>query len=74
MALRGKDYSLPLFYLKCIIMHKEVVYMRSLVVYYSRTGVTKKVAEAISRKLGSDVEEIIDQRDRSGPKGYSINR
>ena len=44
--------------------------MRSLVVYYSRTGVTKKVAEAISQMLGADIEEIIDRRDRRGPKGF----
>jgi len=46
--------------------------MRSLVVYYSRTGMTKKVAEAISKMLGSDIEEIIDKRNRSGPKGYFL--
>lgn len=46
--------------------------MKSLVVYYSRTGVTKKVAEQIAKNLKSDIEEIIDTKDRSGPVGYLI--
>lgn len=46
--------------------------MNALVVYYSRTGMTKKLAEAISGGLGCDVEEIIDTKDRSGAKGYLI--
>jgi flavodoxin len=44
--------------------------MRSLVVYYSRSGNTKKVAVAISRMLKSDMEEIIDTKDRSGIMGW----
>lgn len=46
--------------------------MKVLVVYYSRTGTTKKVAQAISDKLGGDIEEIIDKKDRKGLKGYLI--
>jgi len=34
--------------------------MRLLVVYYSRKGMTRKVAQAISSSLRCDVEEIID--------------
>ena len=44
--------------------------MKTLVVYYSRTGTTKKVAEEIRVKLGCDIEEIIDTKDRSGIVGY----
>jgi menaquinone-dependent protoporphyrinogen IX oxidase len=47
--------------------------MKILVVYYSRTGMTKKIATLISTKLRTDtidVDEIIDQKDRSGPIGY----
>ncbi len=44
--------------------------MKTLVVYYSRTGVTKKVAEILSVKLKADLEEIVDTQDRSGALGY----
>jgi len=44
--------------------------MKSLVVYYSRTGRTKKVAEAIATTLNCDIEEIIDTKDRRGLFGY----
>ncbi|MBE6497779.1 MAG: hypothetical protein E7Z81_05830 [Methanobrevibacter sp.] len=33
--------------------------MKSLVVYYSRTNITKKLAEDIAAKTGSDIDEII---------------
>jgi flavodoxin len=41
-----------------------------LVVFYSRTGTTKKIAEEISHLLQCDIEEIIDNKDRSGIKGF----
>ena len=44
--------------------------MRSLVVYYSKTGNTRKVATAISRVLGSDIEEIVDMKNRKGIIGW----
>ena len=44
--------------------------MRSLVVYYSKTGVTRKAAVAISRMLGADIEEIVDLKDRGGIIGW----
>ena len=49
--------------------------MRVLVVYYSRSGNTKKACEAISRALsaaGVEVvtEELIDRTDRSGITGW----
>ena len=43
---------------------------QSLVVFYSRTGYTKSVAEAISDKLKCDIEEIFDTKKRSGAMGY----
>ncbi|MBN2422276.1 NAD(P)H-dependent oxidoreductase [Candidatus Woesearchaeota archaeon] len=46
--------------------------MKTLVVYYSRTGTTKEVAEKIANKLEADIEEIIDLKNRKGTKGYLI--
>ncbi len=44
--------------------------MKTLVVYYSRTGNTKMVAEAISKSLECDIEEIVDNEKRGGIIGY----
>jgi flavodoxin len=44
--------------------------MKSLVVYYSRTGKTRFVAEAIASKLGADIEEIVDLKKRDGKLGW----
>jgi flavodoxin len=43
---------------------------RVLVVYYSRSGVTARVARSLAARLGADVEEIVDRSDRSGPSGF----
>ena len=48
----------------------QVSAKKILVVYYSRTGNTKKVAEDIARGLNADIERIIDKKDRSGAGGY----
>ncbi|VVB53075.1 Flavodoxin [uncultured archaeon] len=44
--------------------------MKALVAYYSRTGTTKKVAEAVAKELSADLDEIIDEKNRGGPLGY----
>ncbi len=44
--------------------------MKSLVVYYSRTGKTKFVAETIAAELGSDLEDIVDLKNREGKMGW----
>jgi flavodoxin len=44
--------------------------MKSLVVYYSRTGKTKFVAETIAAELGSEIEEIVDLKSREGKMGW----
>ncbi len=44
--------------------------MKTLVIFYSRTGVTRKVAEAISDLLRCEREEIVDTKDRAGAMGY----
>jgi flavodoxin len=43
---------------------------RTLVVYFSRTGTTRKIAETIAKALGSDLEEIGDDTPRQGYLGY----
>lgn len=37
-----------------------------LIVYYSRTGATKKIAEYLRTMLSCDVEEVIDRKIRKG--------
>ena len=44
--------------------------MKPLVVFYSRTGTTKKVAETISSILKCDVEEVFDTKNRAGVLGW----
>jgi len=39
---------------------------RALVVYYSRAGKTKDLAEELANRLGCDIEAVIDKRKRSG--------
>lgn len=44
--------------------------MKSLVVYYTRTGNARFVAETIAAEIGADAEEVIDMKKRSGVLGY----
>lgn len=44
--------------------------MKSLVVYYSRTGNAKFVAETVAAEMGSDIEEIVDLKKREGKLGW----
>jgi flavodoxin len=44
--------------------------MKALVVYYSRTGHTRGLAQRIAAALGADIEEIVDRVDRRGILGY----
>lgn len=44
--------------------------MKSLVVYYTRTGNARFVAETIAAEIGADVEEVIDLKKRTGALGY----
>jgi menaquinone-dependent protoporphyrinogen IX oxidase len=47
-----------------------VIFMKILVVFYSRTDNTRKTAEEIASVLECDMEEIIDTKNRSGALGY----
>ena len=44
--------------------------MKTLVVYYSRTGNTRKMGEEIAATLEADIEELKDDVGRSGPIGF----
>jgi len=46
--------------------------MKTLLVYYSRTGLTKKIAALISTKLKVDLDEITDKKERAGVLNYII--
>ncbi|MBN2111933.1 hypothetical protein JW707_02420 [Candidatus Woesearchaeota archaeon] len=46
--------------------------MKALVVFYSRTGNTKKIALEIKKSLKADIDEVKDKKDRSGIKGYLL--
>ena len=44
--------------------------MKSLVVYYSRSNITKKLAENIANKINADIEEVIPKVNYQGKIGY----
>ena len=44
--------------------------MKTLIVYYSRTGTTKKAAVAIANALQCDIEEIKENKNRAGIWGW----
>ena len=44
--------------------------MKSLVVFYSRTGNARFVAQTIAAEVGADIEEVIDLKKRSGVIGF----
>lgn len=48
-----------------------IVCMKSLVVYYSRTNITEKLAKSIASKTDSDIEEIIPKVNYQGKLGYA---
>lgn len=44
--------------------------MKTLVVYHSRSGYTRRVAESLARRLDADLDEIVTEAPRRGPQGY----
>ena len=45
--------------------------MKSLVAYYSRTNITKKIADDIASNLNCDIEEIRPKTNYQGKLGYA---
>ena len=46
--------------------------MKTLVVYYSRTGNSRKIASELAEALDAEVEELRERANRQGPKGYML--
>jgi flavodoxin len=46
--------------------------MKSLVVFYSRSGTTKRIGEALAEMLGCDSEELFDTKKRNRPLGFVL--
>lgn len=44
--------------------------MKKLIVFYSRTGVTKKAAEILAKEIDAEIKEIKDKDKREGATGY----
>lgn len=44
--------------------------MKVAVIYYSRTGKTKKVAEELALIFGAEVARVLDKKERKGIIGY----
>ena len=47
--------------------------MRALVVFYSRTGNTKRIAEELSKMIDADTEELHDTKNRKGIIGFILS-
>ncbi len=47
--------------------------MKTLVVYYTRTGNTKFAAETIADEIGADMEEVVDLKNRQGRLAFLGN-
>ena len=47
--------------------------MKILIAFYSRTGVTRKLAEVMQSLLSCDFEEIIDTKERGGALGFVVS-
>jgi len=50
--------------------HSGSVTMKTLIVYYSRTGTTETMANLLAERLDADLEPLIDPTSRAGIKGF----
>ena len=69
-SLQATNPGTAAFFIGYEFYYPEVFSMKSLVVYYSRTGNTRFVAEKIAEVLRADLEELIDKKDRRGAIGW----
>ena len=46
------------------------IFMKTLVVFYSRSGTTKRVALDVAKALNADIDEVIDKKSRKGILGF----
>lgn len=46
---------------------------KAFIMYYSRTGITEKVALKLAEQLGCDMEKIRDAKDRKGALGFIVS-
>lgn len=44
--------------------------MKTAIIFYSRDGTTRKLAEHLKKRLKCDIEELIDKKERKGPINY----
>jgi len=51
----------------------EEIKMKTLVVYYSRTGNTKKIGDEIAGDLKCDIDEITEKKKRNGMLGFVMS-
>ncbi|MFA4647290.1 flavodoxin [Pyrococcus kukulkanii] len=46
--------------------------MKTLIVFYSRSRTTKRIAQEVAKALNADIDEIIDKKPRKGILGFLI--
>ena len=52
------------------VTSEEDLTPKTLIIYYSRTGITKQISETLNKNIDADILELKDPIDRSGTWGY----
>ena len=52
------------------VSSEEGLAQKTLIIYYSRTGITRLISETINKNINADLLELQDPVDRSGTWGY----